>query len=124
MKSRFTADSLILILFVLLSILVTYPTAARLSDFTVLATDSLLQAWTLKWDGHALLSGPDGVQHLWDTNILYPYPNTLAFSEHLLSHALLLLPFTLLGTTPMVAANLGVLLTTLLSGWGMYLLVT
>ncbi len=124
MKSRFTADSLILILFVLLSILVTYPTAARLSDFTVVATDSLLQAWTLKWDGHALLSGPDGVQHLWDTNILYPYPITLAFSEHLLSHALLLLPFTLLGTTPMVAANLGVLLTTLLSGWGMYLLVT
>ncbi len=48
MKSRFTADSLILILFVLLSILVTYPTATRLSDFTVLATDSLLQAWTLK----------------------------------------------------------------------------
>ena len=124
MKSRFTADSLILILFVLLSILVTYPTAARLSDFTVLATDSLLQAWTLQWDGHALLSGPDGVQHLWDTTILYPYPNTLAFNEHLLSHALLLLPFTLLGATPMAAANLGVLLTTLLSGWGMYLLVT
>ena len=48
MKSRFTADSLILILFVLLSILVAYPTAARLSDFTVLATDSLLQPWTLK----------------------------------------------------------------------------
>ena len=40
-----------------------------------------------------------------------------------MSHALLLLPFTLLGTTPLAAANLGVLLTTLLSGWGMYLLV-
>jgi hypothetical protein len=61
---------------------------------------------------------------LWQANIFYPYPNTLAFSEHLFSSALILLPFTLLGDTPLVAANLGVLFTTALSGWAMYLLVT
>jgi hypothetical protein len=111
-------------LFILLAVLATYPTAVRLSKFTVFATDSLLEAWTLGWDIHSLLVGPAGVEHIWDANMFYPYPTTLAFSEHLFPTAFLLAPFTLLGTSPMVAANLGVLFTTALSGWGTYLLVT
>ena len=110
--------------FVALSLLATFPTVARLGNFTVVATDSLLEAWTLKWDVHSLLGGSKGLGQLWNANMFYPYPDTLAFSEHLLPTAMLLLPFTLLGNTPMVAANLGVLLTTALSGLGMYLLVT
>lgn len=109
--------------FILLSLLITYPTVVRLADFAVFATDPLLEAWTLSWNVHSLLQGLSGVKQIWQANIFYPYPATLAFSEHLLSTALLLLPFTLLGQTPMVAANLGVLLTTALSGWGVYLLV-
>lgn len=113
----------ILGLFCLLAILVTWPTAARLSDFAVFATDPLLETWTLKWDVHSLLTGPAAIGGIWDANMFYPYPNTLAFSEHLFSSALILMPFTLLGSTPLVAANLGVLFTTALSGWSMYLLV-
>ena len=110
----------ILGLFGLLAVIITYPTATRLSDFVVFATDPLLEAWTLKWDTYALLGG----HPLWEANIFYPYAHTLAFSEHLLPTAFILLPFTLLGQTPLVAVNLGVLLTTALSGYGMYLLVT
>lgn len=109
--------------FIALALLVTYPTAARLSDFTVIATDSLLEAWTLHWDAHAMLGGLAGLLHLWDANIIFPYPDTLAFSEHLLAHAVILLPVTLWSSTPMTAANVGVLYTTFLSGLGMYLLI-
>ncbi len=113
----------ILGLFCLTAVLVTWPTAVRLNDFAVFATDPLLEAWTLKWDAHSLLAGPAALGQIWDANIFYPYPHTLAFSEHLFSSALILLPFTLLGSTPLAAANLGVLFTTALSGWSMYLLV-
>ncbi|MEW5960689.1 MAG: hypothetical protein AB1801_23440, partial [Chloroflexota bacterium] len=115
-----------LALFVLLAVLVTYPVAVRLSDFSVLSqyADTMLQAWTLEWDVHALLGGPAGASNFWDANIFYPYPRTLAFSEHLLGSALLLMPATLLGSTPLVPANLGILFTTALSGWGVCLLVT
>lgn len=112
-------------LFIVAAVAATYPVAARLSSFSVLSryADTLLQAWTLAWDAHAVLSGPSGLRSIWDANIFYPYPLTLAFSEHLLPTAFILLPFTLLGSTPLAPANLGILFTTALSGWGVYLLV-
>lgn len=116
---------LALFFFVLLAVVVTYPTAARLNEFTVytLYTDDLLEAWTLKWDVHALLGGWDTLRHFWDANIFYPYPATLAFSEHLLATALLFLPVSQLGQPPIALTNLGILFTTAVSGWGTYLLV-
>jgi hypothetical protein len=126
LQSTFLTPLLMLGLFMLLSIIVTYPLFLHLADFSIyhLYSDDLLEAWTLKWDIHSLLSGSTGLQNFWNANIFYPYPNTLAYSEHLLSTALALLPFILLIDRPLGAANLGVLLTTALSGWGTYLLVT
>jgi hypothetical protein len=119
-------STIFLCFFIILSILVTYPTAFKLNEFSILDTytDDLLEAWTLKWDVHAILSGFGSARNVWNANIFYPYPTTLAFSEHLLATAFLLMPFTLLGSTPLVATNLGVILTTSLTGWGTYLLVT
>jgi hypothetical protein len=68
------------------------------------------------------LAGPEALQNIWDANIFYPYPTTLAFSEHLLGSAVVLLPVVLLGA-PIAGTNAGVLLTTALTGWGTYLLV-
>ncbi len=115
-----------LLFFVLITGVVTYPIAVRLADFTVLNlyTDDLLQSWTIKWNLHALLSGPDSLARIWTANSFFPYPTTLAFNEHLFASTGLLLPLSLLGSTPLVSTNLGALLTTILSGWGMYLLVT
>ncbi len=117
---------LTLALFTMLAILVTYPIAVRPTEFSVLNqyTDDLLQAWTIEWNVHSLLAGPLAIGRIWDANIFYPYPLTLIFTEHLLPTSWLLMPFTLLGSTPLISTNLGVLLTTVLSGWGMYLLVT
>jgi hypothetical protein len=81
--------------------------------------DPLLNTWILAWDTHALLADP---LHLFDANVFYPLPNTLAYSEHLLSTALLAMPLSLVAGEPVAAYNLSLLLSFPLAGLGMYLL--
>jgi hypothetical protein len=83
-----------------------------------LSADTRLFLWTLSWDVHALLHQP---LRLFDANIFYPEPRTLAFSEHLLGSAVLGAPFLLAGG-PVLAMNVVLLLSCLLSGAGGYLL--
>jgi hypothetical protein len=82
--------------------------------------DPLLNTWILAWDAHALLVKP---LHFFDANIFYPLPNTLAYSEHLVSTALLAMPLGLISGEPVVAYNLSLLLSFPLAGLGMYALV-
>jgi hypothetical protein len=79
--------------------------------------DPLLNAWALGWSGHALVAGP---ARLFDANIFYPLPNTLAYSEHMLATALLALPLQGVTGEPLVAYNVSLLLSFVLGGLGMY----
>ena len=81
--------------------------------------DPLLNTWTLAWDVHALLNKP---QHLFDANIFFPLPNTLAYSEHLLATALLTMPLQIVSAQPLFAYNITLLVSLVLGGLGMYLL--
>jgi hypothetical protein len=47
--------------------------------------DELLLALVYAWDWHALWTNP---LHLFDSNAVYPYPHSLAFSEHALGKLL------------------------------------
>ncbi|MCS6889094.1 MAG: hypothetical protein NZQ09_12875, partial [Chloroflexus sp.] len=108
-----------LLWFLALTILWTWPLAAQMT--TTLpggGADPLLQTWILAWDAHALLSNPARV---WDAPIFYPYPTTLAYSDHHLVLALLTLPILALGQ-PVAAYNLLVMLSFVLSGWAVFLL--
>jgi len=82
--------------------------------------DPLLNSWIIAWDVHALLVDPF---NLFNANIFYPLPNTLAYSEHLISTALLIMPLQLLFDEPIISYNLSLLLTFPLAAFGMYLLV-
>lgn len=104
----------------LLAVIVTHPLwlnldAAVPSDIG----DPLLNAWTLAWDAHALISDP---MRLFDANIFFPLPNTLAYSEHMLATALLALPLQGVTGEPLVAYNASLLMSFSLGGLGMYLL--
>jgi len=113
--------SLSLSLYLLLALVTTHPLWLRLADAVPGDIgDPLLNTWTLAWDAHALLTHP---LRLFDANVFYPLPNTLAYSEHLLSTAALILPLQLLIGEPVVAYNLSLLLSFPLAGLGMYLLV-
>jgi hypothetical protein len=84
-----------------------------------LSADTRLFLWTLSWDVHALLSRP---HRLFDANIFHPEPRTLAYSEHLVGSAVIGAPFLLASDNPVLAMNVIVLLSCVLSGIGTYLL--
>ena len=82
--------------------------------------DPLLNTWILAWDVRSLTIHP---LNLFDANIFFPLPGTLAYSEHLLGNALAALPVLLLTGEPVVAYNATFLLSFIVGGWGTYLLV-
>jgi hypothetical protein len=83
--------------------------------------DALLQVWTLDWTAHALATDPF---NLFNANAFYPYHNSLAFSETLFGQAIFVTPLIWLTNNPVLAYNLLLLASFVLSGWGMYLLVS
>lgn len=118
---RFFFAPIILLIYTLLTFGLTYPLPFNLTTHVPNDIgDPLLNSWIIAWDIHALLTDP---VNLFNANIFYPLPNTLAFSEHLLSTAALIAPLHLLWTEPILSYNLSLLLTFPLAAFGMYLLL-
>jgi hypothetical protein len=113
------ATAAALLLFVVLSLVLTYPLPFHLADAVEDRQDALLNVWITAWDGHQLVSDP---LHLFDANIFYPYPRTLAYSELLLGNGLLALPIIAASGNPVLGYNVALLLSFVLSGFGTYLL--
>ncbi len=103
-----------------LSMVFTAPISLSPSDLAVNDGDPLHISWILAWDAHQLVRDP---LHLFDSNSFFPYPGSLAFSEHLLGPALLAAPFFYATGNALFAQNVAVLLTLSLSAFFMFLLV-
>jgi hypothetical protein len=129
MSSAFSLRSctFVLLLYLLLALALTWPVA------TTMATrvpgdlgDPLLNMWILAWDFDHLTrfaSGEYGaLRGFWNTNIFYPTPLTLAYSEHLLPLAVQALPVYVLSHSLVLCYNLLFLSTFVLSALGAYLL--
>lgn len=110
----------VLAVYSLLTLVLTYPLVLHLSSAVPNDIgDPLLNTWILAWNNYALLVRPFD---LFNANIFYPLPNTLAYSEHLFSTALLALPVQLFTGEPLIAYNLSLLASFPLAAFGMYLL--
>jgi hypothetical protein len=114
--------------YVLLTIVLTWPLARGLDrDLPADLGDPLLNCWVLAWDAQHLwraASGHPGVLgDYWNANIFYPHPLALAYSEHLTSQALTIVPIYALTGNPILCYNLVFLSTFVLSALGMYLFV-
>jgi len=110
----------IFLFYSLLTLILTHPLIFNLASAVPNDIgDPLLNTWILAWDIHALLANP---LNLFQANIFYPLPNTLAYSEHLFSSALLAAPLQLITGEPVVTYNVSLLLTFPLAAFGMYLL--
>ena len=83
--------------------------------------DPLLNTWILAWDAERFLHGLDG---FWDAPMFFPYPSSLAYSEHLLGVAIFTAPLQWLTDNPILVYNLAYLASFVLAGTGMYLLTT
>ena len=76
-------------LFVLLTLVFTYPLSVRPGDVLLAdQPDFHLFVWTLGWIAHALATDPLSI---FNANIFYPLRHTLAFSENLLGSGVRLL---------------------------------
>ncbi len=82
--------------------------------------DNQLNEWIIAWVAHQLPSDP---LHLYDANIFYPEPRTLAFSEPLIVPALMVAPVLWVGFSPVLAHNLALMLGMVLTAAAGYLLV-
>ncbi len=113
-------DGPVLALLFALTLVMTNPLVLHLADAVEDKQDALLNVWIIAWVGHALTTDP---LRLFDANILYPYHNTLAFSEVLLPQGLLALPVNLASGNTILGYNLVLLFSFLLAAYAMYLLV-
>jgi hypothetical protein len=80
----------------------------------------MLNEWIIAWIAHQLPRDP---LHLFDANIFYPEPNTLAFSEHMFVQSLMGAPLLWAGLPTLLVHNLLLMAGLALSGWAMALVV-
>jgi hypothetical protein len=81
--------------------------------------DARLIIWTLAWDNHAVLDRLP----LFDSNIFYPAPHSLAYNEHLFGLSFFTLPIYALTGNPVLAYNIVWLLSFVLNGLAMHALL-
>lgn len=95
----------------------TWPLASGLGTWSRMDNaDTALNAWILSWVAHQLAAAP---LHLFDANIFFPEPRTLAFSEHMVVQGAMSIPFFALGLSAVTVYNLLALTGFTLSGLAM-----
>jgi hypothetical protein len=116
--------------------LAAYPEAAALAFFTAMAIahtwplaanpagfsrndngDALLNEWALAWFAH---QAPRNPLQLFEANIFYPEPHTLAYSEAMIVQSALAAPILWLGGSPVLAFNLMLIGGFALTGWAVW----
>jgi hypothetical protein len=117
---RTTASLAVLALLAVLSVTQLAPLSLRPVDGVRDAGDPLLNSWILSWVNHQIFRRP---LDLFQAPIFHPYPNALAFSEHLLPPALVAAPVEFLTGNSVLAHNFALFVAFVLSGFGTFLLV-
>ena len=116
---RLARETAIFLLFVGLTVFMTWPLAIRMSTSVSDLGDPMLNAWIVDWTSYALLHQP---LRLFEAPVFHPGLYPLAYSEHLIGIALLTLPFDLMGLTPLTVYNIAMILAFALSGYGAFVL--
>ena len=120
MKARRGFETIsVLGLFGLLTIVATWPQARHLWSQAPPHQDVYFNMWRLRWFAHAIVTSP---VHLFDANIFYPEPRTLALSDAMVVEGLVAAPLVWAGLNPVLVQNLLVLAAMAGSGAAMFAL--
>lgn len=120
LNKRGVEPLLVLLLFVVLTVAMTWPWTLHMGEAINPIGDVVVQMTSLQWDAHALTTHPSS---LFEAPSFYPYRHSLAFSENLLGEAIITLPMLTMAHNPALALNFYLLLTFVLTGFFTYLLV-
>jgi hypothetical protein len=108
-----------LALFFIASVYITYPLLFHLGDYTTGMGDEFVIAWIHSWIIHALTTNPFS---LFNANIYFPYPNTLAYSDIFLTGSIFTYPIVSLLGQPISANNITLISSLTLLGFSLFLL--
>ena len=103
--------------YLILASVLTWPLVLHLPVTFLSFGDPLIEAWILAWNAHVLRTNPAA---LWQAPMFYPYPDVLAYHEHLLVLSVIGAPVIWLTDNPVRAHNLLLLLSLALTGWAVY----
>ena len=106
-------------LFVALTIVATWPQARYFGSQATPHQDVYFNMWRLQWFAHAIVTSPT---HLFDANIFYPQPRTLAYSDAMLVEGIVAAPLIWAGLRPVLVHNLMMLGAIAGSGLAMFAL--
>ncbi len=106
-------------LFALLTVVMTWPQARVLGTEATPHQDVYFNMWRLAWVTHAISTQP---ARLFDTNIFYPEPDTLALSDAMIVEGAVAAPLLRSGMRPVLVHNLLLLSAIALSGAAMFAL--
>lgn len=120
-RSRARENTLVVLFFLALSIVFTWPLALHAwSGLLGGKADNVLNTWIISWDARTIFSHPT---QLFQANIMYPCRDVLTYSEHLFTLGLLAAPVYFVTRNPIFAYNFVLLLGFVLSGCGCYFLI-
>jgi len=105
------------LLFVALTVAMTWPQARHMGTQVYDADDPLLSIWRISWIAHILPVNPT---QIFNGNIFYPEPRTLAYTDSVLLQGLAGAPLIWAGVSNVVVYNLLLLGSMALSGWAMW----
>jgi hypothetical protein len=108
----------VLLLFIALTVAMTWPQARHLSTHVHDSDDPLLSIWRISWIAHALAERP---ADLLNGNIFHPEPRTMAYSDAVLLQGVVAAPLIGAGVSNIAVYNVLVLVSIALSGWAMWL---
>jgi hypothetical protein len=106
-------------LFASLTVVMTWPQAARLATHADRDQDVFFNMWRFAWVAHALSTAPS---HVLDGNTFYPERRTLTLSDAMPVEAALAAPLLLSGVPPVLVHNLILLGGIVLSAAGIFML--
>lgn len=120
-RSRSPLMLLIILFYTFLTLIETYPLIRDIKNSIPQDLgDPLLNVWTLWWDLESMLHL--NIKNYFDANIMYPYDNALAFSEHLTGEAIIGLPFYIFLKNPVAVYNILYIISFIIAGFGTFLL--
>ena len=105
------------LLFVVLTIAMTWPQAASMGTRVYDADDPLLSIWRISWIAHIVPIDP---LNIFNGNIFYPEKRTLAYTDSVLLQGAAGAPLIWAGVSRVTTYNLLLLLSMALSGWAMW----
>jgi hypothetical protein len=109
-----------IVFFTAIAALMTWPQVTLFTTHAADHTDVYFNMWRISWVAHALRSAPST---LFDGNIYYPEPNTLAFSDAMLVEGLIGAPLLWAGVRPVLVHNSLLLGAVIASAVGVFVLV-